>query len=34
MGDNRNHSSDSRVCFTFSCEATSRDPFVTKDEIV
>ena len=34
MWDNRNHSSDSRVCFSFSCEATSRDNFVTKDEIV
>ena len=34
MWDNRNHSSDSRVCFSFSCESTSRDNFVTKDEIV
>ena len=34
MWDNRNHSSDSRVCFSFSCKATSRDSYVSKDEIV
>lgn len=31
--DNRNHSSDSRVCFSISCSATSRDNFIWKDEI-
>ena len=33
MWDNRNHSSDSRTCFSFSCEATSRDSFISKNEI-
>ncbi len=34
MWDNRAHSSDSRTCFSFSCEATKRDSFISKDEIV
>ena len=34
MWDNRNHSSDSRTCFSFSCETSPRDSFITKDEIV
>ncbi len=33
MWDNRAHSSDSRVCFSFSCISTSRDSFISKDEI-
>ena len=33
MWDNRNHSSDSRTCFSFSCVWTSRDSFITPDEI-
>ena len=34
MWDNRAHSSDSRTCFSFSCEATKRDSFIEKNEIV
>ncbi len=34
MGDNRNHSSDSRTCFSFSCSSTSRDSFINKKEII
>ena len=34
MWDNRNHSSDSRTCFSFSCNSSSRDSFITKDEII
>lgn len=33
MWDNRNHSSDSRTCFSFSCQTSSRDSFISKDEI-
>ncbi len=34
MWDNRNHSSDSRTCFYFSCESSPRDSFISKDEII
>lgn len=34
MGDNRNHSSDSRSCFSYSCSATSRDNFIAKKYVV
>ncbi len=34
MGDNRNHSSDSRSCFSYSCSATSRDNFIAKKFVV
>ena len=34
MWDNRNHSSDSRTCFSFSCIWTSRDSFIEKKDIV
>lgn len=33
MWDNRNHSSDSRTCFEFSCEWTIRDSYISKDDI-
>ena len=33
MWDNRNHSSDSRVCFSISCSWTGRDFYITKDDI-
>lgn len=34
MWDNRNHSSDSRSCFSFSCENTNRDNFIAKEFVV
>jgi len=34
MWDNRNHSSDSRSCFTYSCKTTDRKSFITKKSIV
>ncbi len=34
MWDNRNHSSDSRTCFNYSCKATSRDNFIGKDYVI
>ncbi|MDQ7008945.1 MAG: signal peptidase I [Candidatus Gracilibacteria bacterium] len=34
MGDNRNHSSDSRSCFHSSCSSTDRDNYVLNDKIV
>ncbi len=33
MWDNRNHSSDSRTCFSYSCSISARDEFITKDHI-
>lgn len=33
MWDNRNHSSDSRTCFSSSCDNTLRDSFISKKEI-
>jgi len=34
MWDNRNHSSDSRSCFDYSCGTTTRDNYIAKDKIV
>ncbi len=34
MWDNRGHSSDSRTCFSYSCNATSRDNFIWKEYVV
>ena len=31
--DNRNHSSDSRTCFSFSCNGTTKDSFIPKNQI-
>jgi signal peptidase I len=33
MWDNRWHSSDSRTCFSFSCDGTPRDSFIKKNDI-
>lgn len=33
MWDNRNHSSDSRSCFSYSCTVSDRDPYISKDHI-
>lgn len=33
MWDNRSHSSDSRTCFSFSCDASMRNSFISKDDI-
>jgi len=34
MWDNRSHSSDSRSCFSYSCNATTRNEFITQSEVV
>ena len=34
MWDNRNHSSDSRACFSYNCSITDRDNFITSDKII
>ncbi|USN59306.1 MAG: hypothetical protein H6767_04500 [Candidatus Peribacteria bacterium] len=34
MGDNRNHSTDSRNCFSYTCSASGRDNFIQKSDIV
>jgi signal peptidase I len=34
MWDNRNHSSDSRTCFSYSCSNTTRDSFIEKNTII
>lgn len=34
MWDNRNHSSDSRTCFSYSCTISSKDAYVEKDNII
>ena len=34
MWDNRNHSSDSRSCFTYSCSSTSRDSYISKENVI
>ena len=34
MWDNRNHSSDSRACFSYSCNITDRDNFIASDKII
>ncbi len=34
MWDNRQHSSDSRTCFSYSCSATSRGNFIDKKDIL
>ncbi len=34
MWDNRGHSSDSRTCFSYSCNSTSRDNFIGKEYVV
>lgn len=34
MWDNRNHSSDSRSCFTYSCSSTNRDNYIGKEFVV
>lgn len=34
MWDNRNHSSDSRTCFSYSCSASSRDNFIERKYII
>ena len=33
MWDNRNHSSDSRSCFTYSCSSTNRDNYISKEKV-
>lgn len=33
MWDNRNHSSDSRTCFSYSCTVSSRDSYIDKSHI-
>ncbi len=34
MWDNRNHSSDSRTCFSFSCNNSIQNPFIKSNEII
>ncbi len=34
MWDNRNNSSDSRTCFTISCDSDKQDNFIEKKEII
>lgn len=34
MWDNRNHSSDARTCFSFSCLWSTRDSFISKDKLI
>jgi signal peptidase I len=34
MWDNRNHSSDSRSCFTYSCSWTTRDNYIWKEFVI
>jgi len=34
MWDNRNHSTDARVCFRYSCDTSSRDAYIDKKDIV
>ena len=34
MWDNRNHSSDSRSCFTYSCSSASRDSYISKKNVI
>ena len=34
MWDNRNHSSDSRSCFSYNCSTIDRDNFIASDKII
>jgi len=34
MWDNRNHSTDSRACFSYNCNITDRDNFISSDKII